>query len=274
MSAGDFMVRLDDNVLDSIAGLICGNEDTEYYRQGYKIEKFFRAAGWANVGEFDGYRRDWALTRLRERRNDSDALRAVLLRLADPREYIDDDQVWKAVVTELNRLLAYEGLRVVQEGGRPVLRRHDPTGDRITAETPLELTASIAEIVRDTTFGAQLQGRMHEAHVCWRAGAPTAAIIMLGSVLEGVLYDVALNRLEGGRKPTDHLERLIITARENRWIGPEVADYAEVLRGHRNLVHPKKQWTGSYAPEGDVVRIAWNVVVAALNDLATPLPRS
>ncbi|MEH1058711.1 hypothetical protein V6U89_26305 [Micromonospora sp. CPCC 206171] len=44
-------------------------------------------------------------------------------------------------------------------------------------------------------------------------------------------------------------------------------DYAHVLRNHRNLVHPKKQLKQRYAPDADTVRIAWNVVVAALNDL-------
>jgi hypothetical protein len=29
-----------------------------------------------------------------------------------------------------------------------------------------------------------------------------------------------------------------------------------------------RQWTEAYTPEEDVVRIAWQVVVAALNDLA------
>jgi hypothetical protein len=91
---------------------------------------------------------------------------------------------------------------------------------------------------------------------------------MLGSVLEGVLYDVALSRHTDGPKPTDVLARLIDLAERERWIAKDVTDYAHVLRDHRNLVHPKKQWVGEYEPEDDTVRIAWNVVVAALNDLA------
>jgi hypothetical protein len=95
---------------------------------------------------------------------------------------------------------------------------------------------------------------------------------MLGSVLEGMLYDVALSRHQDGKKPTDHLETLIDLAQQQKWIAQDVVDYAHVVRDHRNLVHPKKQWTQSYAPEDDIVRIAWNVVVAALNDLAA-VPR-
>jgi hypothetical protein len=93
---------------------------------------------------------------------------------------------------------------------------------------------------------------------------------MLGSVLEGVLYDVALNRHTGGPQPQDYLQRLIDLAESKGWIAKDVTDYAHVLRDHRNLVHPRKQLIDDYKPEDDTVRIAWNVVVAALNDLAEP----
>jgi len=270
MTGDDFSVTLDDNVLERLASLICGDDDDFLYRQGYELVKFFKAAGLSDVGQFDGYRRSWTFDQLKRRRKDPDALRAVILRLADPREYLDEDFARVAVVDELNRLLAFEGYQVIYERGRPVLIQHDGASNRFSAQTPAELTASLADIVSDPTFGRQLQQRLDEAHACWKAGAPTAAIIMLGSLLEGVLYDVATNRADFGWKPTDHLQTLIGLARDKKWIAREVAEYADVLRNHRNLVHPKKQLIQSYEPEDDVVRIAWNVVVAALNDLAPP----
>lgn len=91
---------------------------------------------------------------------------------------------------------------------------------------------------------------------------------MLGSLLEGVLYDVALSQHTDGRPPNDHLESLINLAKEKDWLPQDVVDYAHVLRSHRNLVHPKKQLTQGYSPKDGTVRIAWNVVVATLNDLA------
>jgi hypothetical protein len=264
----DFTIELDDNVLDGVARLICG-DDTDYYRQGYQIAKFFKSAGWRNIGEFEGYRRNWTRERLEERRNDSAELRGVLLRLADPREYLDDEKCCIEVFDELNRLLAFEGYRVGYERGRPTLTQRDPTVNRITTKEPAELTASLADIVSDVEFGRQLQARLDEAHICWKSGAPTAAIIMLGSLLEGVLYDVAVSRHESGKPPTDHLQTLISTALDSKWISREVAEYSHVLRAHRNLVHPRKQWTEDYTPDENIVRIAWQVVVAALNDLAT-----
>lgn len=270
MPDDEFTVSLDENVLESLAWLICGDETTPYYRQSYQITKFFRNAGWGDVGEVDGYRRAWTLDLLLKRRDDSESLRKVLLRLADSREYLDDETALDATLTELNRILAVEGYRIGYEHGRPKLLQHDSSSVRMTSDTPIELTASLTDIVRDPVFGAQLKARLDEAYLCWQSGAPTAATIMLGSLLEGVLYDVASSRHTTGPKPSDNLEQLINTARERKWISREVAEYADVLRIHRNLVHPKKQWSHDYRPTEDSARIAWNVVVGAFNNLSEP----
>ncbi|TCP39375.1 hypothetical protein EV191_13023 [Tamaricihabitans halophyticus] len=110
----------------------------------------------------------------------------------------------------------------------------------------------------------------------WRK--TTRLVEYLAALSDGSARDPVLDVLSGHpRAPElvlwldewpDHLEKLIAMARDKRWIALEVAQYAEVLRGHHNLVHPRRQWVESYAPEDDIVRIAWNVVVAALNDLA------
>ncbi|TCC36357.1 DUF4145 domain-containing protein [Kribbella speibonae] len=263
----DDTFELDENILQGIAELICGDDLTPHYRRGFEIEKFFKAAG-LPVGELEGYRREWTLEQLHRWQHDADAMRRVIQRLADPREYIGDDEVLSAVLTDLNKLLALEGFHVRHEAGRPVIVAGAEAIDRINAPSVAELSVSISEIVHDETFGRQLRLRLDEAYACWRSGAPTAALIMLGSLLEGVLYDAALARRSGGSAPSDNLQSLIATAREERWIAKDVAEYADVLRNHRNLVHPRKQWKQEYEPEEDSVRIAWNVVVAALNDLA------
>lgn len=261
---------LDDNVLEEIAWLIYGDDSAPHYRTGRELQKFFTAAGLSDAGECDGYRKDYVLEQLQNHRDDPDSMRAVVLRLADPREYLGAPEVWNAVVSELNELLAVEGYQVKHSGKTPELVEVAASFSRPLSETPLALTGNLAEIVSVDELGEQLQARLDEAHTCWASGAHTAAIIMLGSVLEGVLYDVAISRHDGtGKEPSDHLETLINLAQSKGWFATDLSDYAHVLRNHRNLVHPKKQWTQSYSPKDDTVRIAWNVVVAVLNDLLT-----
>ncbi|MEV4524475.1 hypothetical protein AB0J77_29985 [Micromonospora tulbaghiae] len=259
-------VELDSKVLDRLADLICGDDSTPYYRTGRQITALFEAAGWRRVGDVDGGRREWVLHTLRRRR-DPGGLRRLLLRLADPREYLDDDEARRHLVDDLNGLLAVEGYQIRYTSGRPELVTQTPTMTRPTMQVPLELTASLANILKDPDFGRHLTARLNEAHLCWQSGACTAAVIMLGSLLEGVLYDVALAHHTGDQRLNDHLESLINLAAEKQWVAQDVIDYAHVLRNHRNLVHPKKQIKQHYSPDDDTVRIAWNVVVAALNDL-------
>jgi hypothetical protein len=263
-------LALDDVILDRLADLICGDDGAAgTYRAGYEIVRFLRSAGWQRVRDVEGSRHGWTVEMLRARRHDPDALRGVVLRLADPREYLGEDEMRVAVVKELNELLAIEGYQVTYHGSRPELVEAEPTMARPAMESPVELTASIESIVSDEVFGRQLRSRLGEAALCHQAGAHTAAVIMLGSVLEGVLYDVAMARHVDGAKPQDRLESLIDLANEKAWIARDVVDYAHVLRGHRNLVHPRRQHVDGYQPDDDIVRIAWNVVVAALNDLAS-----
>ncbi|APA97289.1 DUF4145 domain-containing protein [Nocardia seriolae] len=261
-------VQLDERVLEHLAILICGEDGDPNYRTAKELERFFKSAGLPNVPAYEGYRKDWTMERLNEVSDDPESLRKVLLRLADRREYIDNDEAYAAVTVELDSLLAMEDLQIIEERGRPRLVERSAETSRLASKAPAELTANISDIVTDTVFAGQLRDRLDEAYTCWHSGAPTAAIILLGSVLEGVLYDVAVNHTDTGKQPTDHLQTLIARARDEEWIGRDVADYADVLRNHRNLVHPKKQWKELYRPEDDLVRIAWNVVVAALNDLA------
>ena len=266
----DLKIELDDRVLTALSILICG-DDGPYYRSGIDLRQFFRGAGWKAVSEFEGPRGQWTTEQLRRRSRNPDAMRQVLLRLADPREYIDEPAARTKTVAELNTLLAVEGLEVRIEGGNAALSRigESEAGGRPLSETPLALDADLAAVVGDLEFGAQLSSRLDEARACWTAGAPTAAVIMLGSLLEGVLFDVVRHRSATTKEPNDHLETLIDTACAEGWIARDVADYAHVLRKHRNLVHPRRQWKDAYAPADATVRIAWNVVVAALNDLAT-----
>ncbi|WP_280382493.1 hypothetical protein [Nocardia wallacei] len=262
-------IELDDRVLDRIATLICG-DDGPMYRSGAELEQFFRAAGWSWVGEVDDARRGWVEDNLYARRRDPTAIRSLLLRLADPREYLDEPKARRETVRELNELLVIEGIQVGYDGHKPTLTTLESAGRRLDETTRIVLTADLADIVKDEKFGAQLLSRLEDAQLCLEAGAHMAATIMLGSLLEGVLYDVARTQL--GESVGDKLEGLIDLARDRSWIARDVVDYAHVLRRHRNLVHPRRQWVDSYQPDGDSARIAWNVAVAALNDLASVNP--
>jgi len=263
---------LDPVVIEHLADLICGDEPPLLYRTGYDIERFFKAAGWTWVDGVDSGRRRWVVDQLRMRNDDPSALRRVLLRLADPREYIGEDEAYTVTTDALDELLALEGLQVLPTPGGPELIHRTPASSRITSDDPLELDISLRSLVNDEAFGIHLSRRLDEARTCWRNGATTAAIIMLGSLLEGVLYDVAVSRGKAKIDKEYSLAALIDIARRQHWVAQEMFDYMTVVRHHRNLVHPRKHVSEGYNLDDDTVRISWNVVVGALNALSKTTP--
>jgi hypothetical protein len=263
-------VRLDSAVIEGLADVICGDDTTDYYRTGPRLGRLFAAAGWPWSGEVEGGRRTWVMEQLTDRRADPAALQRLLLRLADPREYIENDAARTAAVSDLNYLLRLDGYEIYYASEGPAIRTRSRSLHRLNSKTPMELNVDLGQIVQDSEFGAQLTDRLEEARICWEHGAHLSAVIMLGSLVEGVLYDFARTHAESGdRLDDDNLQRLITLAGKRGWVAADVVDYAHVLRDHRNLVHPRKQHRDGHAPDTDVVRIAWNVVVAALNDLAS-----
>lgn len=263
-------LQLDPNILAGIADVICGDDSTPYYRSGRQIERLFVSAGWSWVPPLDGGRSRWVIEQLSDSRAEGRALHRLLTRLIDPREYVGDDAALGATLKDLNDLLALEGLEVYYDTDGPNLRPRPRDFHRLDTEVPVELTADLGGLVRDERFGLLLKRRLDEAHVCWSNGAHLAAIILLGSLLEGVLLDFA--RARHDPKVTDNLSALIALAAKEGWLAKDVVDYANVLRNHRNLVHPNKQHTDGHTPDSDTVRISWNVVVAAINDLAAVQP--
>jgi hypothetical protein len=129
---------------------------------------------------------------------------------------------------------------------------------------------STSHLARDPDLAAVLQDRLAEARTCDRNGAYVSAIIMLGSLLEGVLLDAVKSRLPNSPKPADRwtLHDLIETAHNEKWIQADAHGFGNKLRDYRNLVHPGAQVRLGHTPDRDTINMCWPVINATLNDLA------
>ncbi|MFG2971343.1 hypothetical protein ACGFZS_49580 [Streptomyces sp. NPDC048288] len=265
----------DDSTLTEIAHLICGDETPLLYRKGYEIAAFFQRAGWDDVPEYDGTpRHKWTLDLLRERQEDGvdDAKRAVL-RLANRLEYYNQQQEYQATLKRLNEILVLDGRRVGEEGGQLALVRCEAGFEDEVRRLPrVELKVSVAEVVSDPELAATVQLRLDEARTCYEHGAYTSAVIMLGSLLEGVLAHAAQVRVAGVRMPKPlgkmGLNDFVEFAYENKWIEHDAKLASELVRHYRNLVHPLAEKRTGHIPNRDTLDMCWPVVNATLNDLA------
>jgi hypothetical protein len=137
-----------------------------------------------------------------------------------------------------------------------------------------------AKLPVDSAMSGALVERMKEAQRCIEAQAYLAAVILCGSVLEGMClgfgsrYPQRVNHAFAahyGRKPPEFHEWKL-----REWIdvlgrlgdlSPNIEKFGHALRDFRNYVHPAEQLARRFSPDPHTARISFQVVVAAAEDL-------
>lgn len=132
-------------------------------------------------------------------------------------------------------------------------------------------------------FQSVIADRLEEVEACFESGAPLAVVIMCGSTLEGLLYEVARShpadyirtaaapRRDGNVRPLPEwsLSDLLNTSRELGILGEDVSKFAHAVREFRNYVHPRQQVKEGFRPRRVTAQIARHVLRAAIEDLGT-----
>lgn len=127
---------MDGQTLDSLAEMICGDgSDYAVYRTGSELTRFFQRVGFSNFRHDGSTRKWWVLDALRMLTDNN--LKAVILRLADPREYRGNQELVSKALTKLNEILMVEGLKVELDGIRPKLMEITPQFTEVAKEPEL-----------------------------------------------------------------------------------------------------------------------------------------
>jgi hypothetical protein len=127
------------------------------------------------------------------------------------------------------------------------------------------------------------QSRLLEAHRCLKADAPLAVIFLSGSILEGILLDVAskhprdFNHAASAPKDKDEkvkplhswtLAQLINAAHDTEFLKLDVKKFSHELRDFRNYIHPRQQAVSGFSPTKHTAEICMQVLKAAIADLS------
>ena len=189
--------------LKLLAELICGSggdsgngyESPEQYRTMSEIRRLFQRAGLVPQGQSST--RKWFVLESLQSINGANSLERLLLRLASPKENRGDANVTQKMLSRLNDILHVEGLEVELLGVAPVLRERNPS---VTVpksrESPVAVLPDFHRLVQDDSLARILSFRWQEAQRCVQAGAYLAAVVMMGSILEGILLHRFENDLE------------------------------------------------------------------------------
>ena len=128
-----------------------------------------------------------------------------------------------------------------------------------------------------------LEARITEARKALEAGAYLSVVFLCGSVLEGALLGAAnidQAKFNGATcAPKDNagkvrpfkkwkLAAFIDVACEINLLSPDVKKFGHGLRDFRNYIHPYQQLESGFSPDEHTAKICFQVLKAALADLA------
>lgn len=132
-------------------------------------------------------------------------------------------------------------------------------------------------LVADPKMQAILTRRWNECLICVKSGAPLAATVMMGGLLEGLLL-AKINQLPNkapvfaaAATPIDSktgkalqlkewgLKNYIDVAHELGWITKTTKDIGEIVRDYRNYVHPQKEFSHGITLESGDAHMLWEV---------------
>lgn len=147
---------------------------------------------------------------------------------------------------------------------------------KLAATTTTDVPPDFSKLIPDAKMHIILQKRWTECITCISYGAPLAATVMIGGLLEGLLL-ARVNRennkapiFTAVAAPKDKqsktlplkdwtLQDYIGVAHELRWITVAAKDVGVVLRDYRNYIHPQKELShGVSLTTADAV-ILWEI---------------
>ena len=154
-----------------------------------------------------------------------------------------------------------------------------PTPDQVPKFDPL---------ISDSNMQTILTKRWRECSVCVKSGAPLAATVMMGGLLEGLLL-AKINQLANKTSvfsatatPKDAktgkalqlkewtLKNYIDVAHELGWITKTTKDIGEVVRDYRNFIHPQKELSHGIVLEPGDAEMLWEVAKSITLQILKP----
>ena len=282
---------LNDTTLESLRNFI--NEKT-VYRSGPELVKFFNSLGF-NDTYYRGFPSRWQYTDEKLNQiNGTPEIEKCIKMLFAPQKFIGDFKRLDQLINEFNQYLAFDGWKIIRDGKEIKFTE----ADQIDFSYPSEFDKDNEKLFLEKEFGEIhleklglddditniLLLRIEEIKNCMTAHAPLAAIILLGSVLEGILLGIAnqmpkeFNQSNSAPKNATNnavkrfqewsLANFIDVAYDLELINKDIKLYSQSLRDFRNYIHPYVQLTSKFIPNDETAKISFQVLKAAIFQLS------
>jgi len=280
---------LNDTTLESLRDFINGKTE---YRSGPELVKFFNSLGF-NDTYYRGFPSRWQYTDEKLNQiNGTPEIEKCIKMLFAPQKFIGDFKRLDQLINEFNQYLAFDGWKIIRDGKEIKFTE----ADQIDFSYPSELDNEklflekefgelhLEKLGLDNDITNILLLRIEEIKNCMTAHAPLAAIILLGSVLEGILLGIAnqmpkeFNQSNSAPKNATNnavkrfqewsLANFIDVAYDLELINKDIKLYSQSLRDFRNYIHPYVQLTSKFIPNDETAKISFQVLKAAIFQLS------
>jgi hypothetical protein len=140
-----------------------------------------------------------------------------------------------------------------------------------------DIPPDFSPVVSNDVMKKILEDRWNEIVACVAAKAPLSSMVMMGGLLEGILY-AKIEKLSdkspvfkaaaapkdsktGHTKPLDKwgLQNYLDVAKELKWITQTIHGIGDVVRDYRNFVHPHKQHSEGMFVDPEDAKILWEI---------------
>jgi hypothetical protein len=172
----------------------------------------------------------------------------------------------------------YDGILKDLKGRLSNLRKHAIDGVVVSQPTTSnDAIPDFSLLVGDNRMQAILSERWKECVLCVDAGAPLAATVMMGGLLETLMlarFNMETDKsliFAASTAPQDKktgkttqlkewtLRHYLDVGHELGWISRSTKDVGEVVRDYRNYVHPYKQFSHNVNLDSSDARLFWEI---------------
>lgn len=284
---------LTSKTLEKLRELING-DGTDDYRSGPKLCEFFNELGFSDdywaIAKTIGFPSRSAYTdeKLKEINGTPEIDKCIKNTFAVNNfigriSYLDD------MICNFNQYLAFDKWTVVRDNNLILLKRQDKvivkaghsTTDVTNEDAFLKQSfkVNIDALDLDPRLREVIKTRLNEIEKCISCDAPLAAVLLMGSIMEGLFLAMAIaypklyNQAKSAPKdkngkvrifPDWNLNNLIDVSCEVGLIKQDVKKLSHIVRDYRNYIHPYEQMSSNFYPDNRTTSICFQVLNAAI----------
>lgn len=266
------------------------------YRSGPDLVSFFN-----ELGSHDKYvfgqpfpsRKNYTIDKIRNL-NGTSGIDECIKKTFEPRNFVENYQLMYNLINDFNNHLMYDGWNIYLNGNEISFKKVQfNVQDLYTPDIKKEITEDdfikikidtleINKLPIETALISIIKSRMEEIENCLRLNSPLATIFLCGSVLEGILYAVAVqnmrefNSAKSSPKSKDGkvksfnewgLRDYIDVSKELGYIDEDVKKFSHVVQDFRNYIHPYAQLQSQFNPSLETAKLCVQVVKIAINQI-------